>query len=246
VFEAKSYNGVNRTLFVANTIFAGGSLVLLYAYALTPAHKAAFQSALSVIRFDPLFKSILTVSLAAAVWGYLATFMLRLHDRLYEPHLVTWRAPYEVDYILRSLCAAYPERLSEQFFERAFDDPVARGRFMQRLFYRFIGDSKTLHEELLVRFYTTIRNYWILVLAEVYCLGFLIFTAGYCYFAAQTAPPYGTWASVLSASILLRFWANRYLREIRPITAEQVSAVVQEHLEDFRRALGTILNEYNF
>jgi len=246
VFEAKSYNDVRNTFVVANVALAAGWLALVYDPALTPAHNVAFRKALGAIKLDPLLGSILTVTLAAGVWGFIATFLLRLHDRLYEPHLVSWRASYEVDYILRTLCASYPQPVSEQFFERAFNDEAARAKFMQRLFYKFIGDSKTAHQELLERFYTTIRNYWLLVLAEIYCVGFMIFTAFYCYLAGQTTPPYRAWTAVLLACIFLRVWSNRYLRTIRPITAEQVSAVLQEHREEFEEALGTILNEFNF
>jgi hypothetical protein len=72
------------------------------------------------------------------------------------------------------LCAAYPQPVSERFFEGAFNDVTVRGRFMQRLFYKFMGDSKSEHEELLEDFYTTMQNYWLLALAEIYCLVFLV------------------------------------------------------------------------
>jgi hypothetical protein len=245
LINAKSYNDLRITFAAANVAFAALCLALFYESALTPAHKVIFQGAMASIKIDPLLRSILTLSLAVGVWGYVTTYLFRLHDRLYEPHLVSWRAGYEADYILRSLCAAYPQRVSEQFFERAFDDEKARARFMQRLFYKFIGDSKTPHQELLERFYTTIRNYWLLVLAETYSLGFLIITAIYSYLARQTNPPYRAWIAVLLAAILLRVWANRYLRHIRPITAEQISAVMQEHPEEFGKALGAVLTEYN-
>lgn len=244
VFKAKSYNDLRNTFAAANVVFAAGWLSLFYESALTSAHKVIFQGALSIIRLDPLLGSIFTISLAAGVWGFVTTFLFRLHDRLYEPHLVSWRAGYEADYILRSLCAGYGQTVSERFFELAFTDETVRQKFMQRLFYKFTGDSKKPHQELLERFYTTIRNYWLLVLAETYCLGFMIFTAFYCYLAGQTAPPYRAWTAVLLAAVAFRVWSNRYLRKIRPITAEQVSAVLQEHLEDFRSALGTLLTEY--
>jgi hypothetical protein len=246
VFEAKSYNDLRNTFAAANGLFAAGCLSLFYESALTPAHKLAFQGTLAVVKLNPILGSIATVSLLGTVWGFITTFLLRLHDRLYEPHLVSWRAAYEADYILRSLCAAYPGPVSEQFFERAFNDETARARFMQRLFYKFIGDSKTPHHELLERFYTAIRNYWLLALAEVYCLGFLVLTALYCYLAGQTTPPYRTWIAVLLPAIVFRVWSNRYLRKIRPITAEQISAVIQDHLADFSKTLGAILAEYNY
>ncbi len=246
MFKAKTYNDLRNTLSVANGVFAAVWLGMFYESSLTLAHKLALQKMLGVVRLDPFFAPIVTVSVSAIAWGFVTTYLLRLHDRFYEPHLVSWRAGYESDYILRSLSAGYGQPISEQFFERAFKDEAARTRFMQRLFYKFIGDSTTPHEAFLERFYTTIRNYWLLVLAETYCLAFLVFAAFYCYLAGQSDPPYKAWAAASLGAILLRIWSNRYLLKVRPITAEQVNAVLQDHLEEFRKAFGAILSEYKF
>jgi hypothetical protein len=205
MFEAKSYNDLRSTFSAANAAFAAGWLALFYGYALTPAHKLVFQGILSAIKVSPVMGSILTLSLAAGIWGFMTTYLLRLRDRLYEPHLVNWRAGYESDYILRSLCAGYGQAVSERFFELAFNDEKARGKFMQRLFYKFVGDSKTPHQDLLERFHTRIRNYWLLVLAETYCLGFIILTAFHCYLARQMTPPYWASTAVLLAAIFFGF-----------------------------------------
>ena len=246
MFEAKSYNDLRNTFAGANGVFAAVWVILFYETSLVREQRAIFQGILSGIRLDPLLGSILSVALVAGVWGFLTTFLLRLHDRLYEPHLVSWRASYETDYILRALSATYPGRVPEPFFERAHGDQSARTKFMQRLFYKFTGDAKLPHQELLERFYTTIRNYWLLVLAETYCLAFMILSLIYCFLAGQTDAPYRSWASVLIVAILLRVWSNRYLQQIRPITAEQINVVLDEHPEEFRAALGKILEEYNF
>ena len=165
MFEAKSYNDLRRTFAAANVLFAVGWLALTYAFVLTPSHKQVLHGVFNTIKLDPLWGSLLTMALIASAWGFITAFLIRLHDRLYEPHLVSWRASYESDYILRSLCAAYPHPVPERFFERAFDDTTTRARFMQRLFYKFMGDSKSEHEELLERFYTSIQNYWLLAMA---------------------------------------------------------------------------------
>ncbi len=244
MFEAKNYNDLRKTLVFANIVLAAGWLALIYAFVLLPRHKLAFQGVFSALKLDPFWGSIITISLIAGVWGFATTFLFRLHDRLYEPHLVSWRAAYETDFILRSLAVAYPQSVPERFFERAFDDETLRARCMQRLFYRFTGDSKTPHQELLERFYATIQNYWLVVLAEVYCLAFLIFAAVYSYFAGQASPPYRTWIAVLLAAIGLRIWSNHYLPKIRPITSEQVYVVLQEHRDEFNEAMEKLLAEY--
>src|SRR5258708_7236189 len=181
MFEAKSYNDLRKTFAAANVAFAAIWLALAYGFVLTPAHKTWFHDILDVIKVDPVWGSLLTGALIVGFWGFLTTYLIRLHDRLYEPYLVSWRASYEADYILRSLCAGYPQPIPEGFFEKALNDEKFRSRLMQRLFYKFTGDSKSAHVELLERFYTTIQNYWLLILAELYCLAFVLLTTFYCY-----------------------------------------------------------------
>jgi hypothetical protein len=246
MFEAKSYADLKKTFAAANVLFAVGWLALAYSFVLTAGHKKGLDDIFNAIKINPVWGAVGVVALVSAAWGFVTTYLIRLHDRLYEPHLVSWRAAYDTDYILRSLCAAYKQPVSQQFFERAFEDERARARFMQRLFYKFAGDNKSEHQELLELFYTTIQNYWLLVLAELYTLAFLLFSAVYCWLAGQTSPPYKTWTGVLVASLLLRVWSNKYLRKVRPITAEQVHIVLHEHFDKFNEALRDVLTEYNF
>ena len=173
--EVKNYNDIQKTLGWANAFFAGAWLVLLYTTTLTPHHRAAVQSILQTIKLDPLLRSLITLSVLSTVWGFVTVYLLRLHDRLYEPHLVGWRAAYDTDYILRGLCATYPARVPEKFFDLVFRDKSMRAKCMQRLFYKFVGDEKESHQELLDRFYAMIRNYWVIALLELYCIAFLVF-----------------------------------------------------------------------
>lgn len=245
MFEAKSYNDIRSTIAIGNGIFAAASLISAYLFVLTSMHKQAFETLLNGLKLNPVISPFITLAIIGGVWGYLTTFMFALHDRLYEPHLVSWRASYDADVILRSLCFPYSARVSPRLFEIAFTDKQARASFMQRLFYKFIGDSKAPHEELRERFYTIIRDYWLLVLAEIYCIAFFIVATLYCFFATPSTPPYGALLTPILASLLLRFWSNRYLPRIRPITAEQISAVHMEHRDEFEKALDSIVVEFH-
>jgi hypothetical protein len=244
VFEASSYNDLRRTISGANVTLGVGFLVFVYLLVLTPSHKRAFGHALQSLRLDPLMGSVVTIALLAAAWGYLTTALLRLHDRLYEPHLVSWRAGYEADFILRSLCLVHSRGVSQRLFTEAFTDARKRQAFMQRLFYKFVGDAKSPHQDLLERFYTVIRNYWLLVLTELYCTALLVGAILYSCLFLPSTPPYRSLLGVLVASIALRVWSNRYLRNIRPITVEQIGVILREHKEDFERELDWILDEY--
>jgi hypothetical protein len=246
MLEAKSYNNVRQTLAVGNGIFAAVALISAYLFVLGPIHKQELEALLQGLKLNPVISPFATLAILGGIWGYLTTFMVSLHDRLYEPHLVSWRASYDSDFILRSLCFPYSEKLSPRLFETAFSDSNVRHRLMQRLFYKFVGDSKSAHEELRERFYTLIRNYWLLVLAEIYCIAFFIFAALYCSFTSQATRPYPVLLASILGSVLLRVWSNRYPAKIRPITVEQIRSVHSEHRAEFEKELTAVIGDFNF
>ena len=100
--RGKSYNDLRKTLAAANMLFVVVWLGLAYAFVLTPSHKQVLYGVFNTIKVDPFWGSLLTMALLASAWGFITSFLVRLHDRLYEPHLVNWRASYESDNILRS------------------------------------------------------------------------------------------------------------------------------------------------
>lgn len=244
--EAKSYNDVRKTITKGNCAFAVVWLIFVYLLVLTPAHKHAFESLFSWVKVNQVVGPLATLVGAGAIWGYVTTFMFSIHDRLYEPHLVSWRASYDADFILRSLCFPYSSRISSRIFENAFTDKKIRDSLMQRLFYKFIGDSKAPHEELRERFYTIIRDYWLLVIAESYCIAFLIAATLYCIIAAHSTSLCVALLIALIASLLLRFWSNRFLPRIRPVTVEQINVIHLEHRDEFEKALDAVALEFRF
>ena len=138
MFGAKNYNDVRNTIAAGNGILAAAVLISFYVLVLTPAHRQALATSLGRLKLDPLISPFLTLAMVGAIWGYLTTFMFSFHDRLYEPHFVSWRASYESDFILRCLCLPYCARVSPRLFEIAFTNKTARASFMQRLFYKFV------------------------------------------------------------------------------------------------------------
>jgi hypothetical protein len=245
MFEAKSYSDVRQTISMGNGIFAICVIICAYLFVLSPAHKHFLEALFSNTKINPVLGPYLTIAIVGGIWGYLTTFMFSFHDRIYEPHIVNWRASYEVDFILRSLCFPYSQYVSPRLFEIAYTDKVARASFMQRLFYKFIGDSKASHEELRERFYTIIRNYWLIVLAELYCIAFLVTASFYCIFSPPPTPPYIALLAMALVSLLFRVWANHILPEVRPITIEQVRAIQTEHKDELEAALQGILTEHS-
>lgn len=247
MFEAKSYNDVRQTLATGNGIFAAAFLIIGYFFVLSPGHRTYLDTFVSQLKVNPMAGSLITLAVIGGVWGYVTTGLFSLHDRLYEPHLVSWRAAYDADLILRSLCFSYAGHVSARFFDVAFNDPKACGTFMQRLFYKFVGDSKPAHEELRERFYGLIRNYWLLVTAEMYCFGFFFAGAIYSIRSKAAVSPYHDCALLFSilAAVIFRISSNQYLRRVRPITLEQINSIIHEHGEAFEAALDEVAREYH-
>lgn len=246
MFDAKTYNDVRKTIGAANCLFAGLLLLACYTLVLTPAHAARITSALSTLKLDPVWSGLISIALLSATWAYIATSLLRLHDRVYEPTLVKWRASYDSDFILRCLCFGYSNIVSPRLFEEAYDDSKKRNSFMYRLFYDLMGDETKEHQAILSLFYTEIRNYWLIVLAELYCLGFLIiFTV---YWSIVQSPQRGVYRFlffILLAAIGLRILANFYLDKPRRITRDQIRTVLREHKEDFEKRLREVAQDYD-
>lgn len=246
MFEAKTYNDVRNTIGAANCLFAVAFILSCYGAVITPDHAKLVVDLLGRAKLNPLISGLVGIALLSAFWAYVSTVVLRLHDRLYEPILVKWRATYTADFILRALCFKYSHLVSPRLFEEAYDDAEKCRTFVARLFYRFVGDETKDHLATLTFFYTDIRNYWLLVLAEIYCLLFLVSAAGYWWFF----PPIGRSSyRVFLAAVLLaigfRIWANRYLDKPRRITRDQIGLVLRDHREDFEKELSALVDEFN-
>ncbi len=117
---------------------------------------------------------------------------------------------------------------------------------MARLFYKFVGDETKEHLATLTFFYTDIRNYWLIVLAELYCLLCLVLAAVYWWFF----PPAGrkAYLFLLIAIVLaigFRIWANFYLDKPRRITRDQIGLILRDHQEDFEKELNAVVVDYN-
>lgn len=245
MFDAKTYNEVRKAIGIANCIFAVALILTTFYLIFTQEHKTSVIESLNILKLNPIVSGLVSVTLISTVWGYISTVLIKLHDRWYEPFLVRWRASYESDFILRSLCFNYPKIISQQLFEQAFYDKRKRSSFMQRLFYKFVGDTKKEHEELISRFYTLIRNYWIIALAELYSLFFLIFSLLYCSFNTPQKNVFPSLFGALILALLFHIWATFYITHARAITVEQINVVLKEHTEAFEKELRDVAIEYN-
>ncbi|MBI4659659.1 MAG: hypothetical protein HY735_12535 [Verrucomicrobia bacterium] len=242
MFDAEKYTDVQKTIGCANGALIVALLVVCYMFVLSPGDKAAIEGVLGKLK-SALVGSIVSLALVGAVWAYLTSALIRLHDGVYEPHLVKWRASYDSDFILRSLCADYSHLIDRAAFEKAYRDRVLRDKMMSRLFYSFVGDFEKNHAGLLSHFYTNIRDYWIIVTAELYCLAGLIAFSAYGAFRDYRKSTLVSLLVLVLLAVGLRLWSKRYLDTARQFTSEQVSVILTEHKKDFEQRLEKLANE---
>lgn len=245
MFDATKYNDVLKFIGGANAIFAGALVLVIYFFVLNAEHSKLVNDTLSTLKLNPLVSGLVGLGVLAAIWSYVSTSLLQLHDRLYEPVLVKWRAAYDTDFILRRLCFGYHKIISPQIFSRAFSNKSDRHAFMQRLFYKFVGDTKKNHEELLSFMYTILRNYWVMVLAELYCIGLLILSTIYLWFFTPQGDPFLFLFVVVIVSLLLRIRANFYKDKIRDITEQQIVAILNDEKQKFEAELKQVAIDYD-
>jgi hypothetical protein len=236
MFEARTYNQVRKSIGVANCIFALLILIVAYTSVLSQNHLIVIKGIAINIKDNPLVTLIPVALVISTIWAYFSTVILRLHDRFYEPIFIKWRASYETDFILRSICREFPDKVSERFFNEVYFTKRKRDSWMYRLFYSFVGDWKEEHQGLIERFYTLIRNYWIIGLAELYSLVALLAYSIYAIVTQMKISPVLVFILLLLV-VCCRVLSNHILDQIRPITSEQIRVILSQYREQVKDAL---------
>jgi len=240
-FEIKNYQQHNFFLAVFNTMYAFGMIALARYRVLTPAHAQALTDLLGKTGV-PVVTSLGLGMTLAFIFGWVSTNVLRLHDRVHEPHLVKWRAGYDTDYILRGLCYDLSHLVSPDLFERAYGESRVRFKMMQRLFYNFIGDSQPPYEGLRGILYTHMLKYWAFATLEIYCLTGLI---GFSIYRIRVATDPFAWAVLIASGlyVMSRWAANRAVDGVRPVTTEQVHVIRKEQAAELESNLIAVADE---
>lgn len=242
ILEIRNYQHHNSWLMFVNGVCAFLVLVLARHFVLTRAHIEALRDFLTRNKIPPGVASWSAIVFLAAVFGYVLTNMLRIHDRLHEPLLVKWRAGYDTDLIIRGLCFGMSDLVSRDFFERAYEQRRVRSKAMQRLFYHFVGDDKEPYTGLRRRFYTRSFNYWVYATVEVYALAALTGFSLYRILAAADTFAGAVFITAL-AYLVSRLAGNRVIDALRPITSEQIYAIVTDQSEDLKGRLEDLVAE---
>ena len=241
-FEIKSYNQLRFCLGLANSLFAFLLFLACYELSLADAQRQALVKMLEAMRVHPLLSRISVFLVMSAAWGWLSTVVLRLHDRVHEPWIRKWRAGYDADFILRTLCSVRSANISPDLFERAYTDKRICRKLMQRLFYRFAGDSVSSHEGSRVFFYTVMWKYWTAALCDLYCLVGMLFFALYHTISRSVMSP--ALMLVLTVMMLVsRLWSNAFLDEAHELSLNQIHAIRTDNAEDLESEMKAVAME---
>jgi len=154
------------------------------------------------------------------------------HDKIYDKYLIRWRKSYDLQFILPKLVSPHQNKIDRNFFETAEKN---RDKFMQHLFYTFVGDrksNKTVDINFRVRFYESIMKYWITQINEVFLIFWTVFIIIYLFVPellfSHKAPKVFLFMCLLA--IIVFFCINRILRKkwAIPQVKEKTSAEIDE------------------
>jgi hypothetical protein len=241
-FEVKSYNQLRFYLALANSCLVFVLLFLAYELVLTERHRETIIGALEVLRVHPLLSGLPLLAGLSGFWGWASTILLRLHDRIHEPWIRKWRAGYDADFILRSLCYKHADNISPDLFERAYVDKRVRRKLMQRLFYAFAGDCTSGHEGSRTFFYTVMWRYWFMALCDLHSLLAIVVFAVY-HLAVDSAMSPGLTVGLSATLLVSRAVSNRFLDDAHEITLNQVHDIRTRDQKQFDDELKAVAKE---
>jgi hypothetical protein len=233
-FEIKSYQQLNFALGIINAICFAAGVLVAYFFVLTPQHVVIIDKLILEASNKKIISGI-SVSAVLLLWGWIATILLRFHDRIHEPHIRKWRAVYDTDFILRKLLAGIDGGISPELFRRAYNNRKDRDKILQRVFYNFIGDETDIVAGRRLFFYTKMWQYWSAAIFDFYITVFLILYAIYEICVARMFNP---WLVLICMCLitLSRIFSNRCLDEAHAITEDQIDAIKDKKAHELRTA----------
>jgi hypothetical protein len=240
-FEIKSYPQLQFFLGAVNAVLLSLSLLVAYWIVLKQSDQVAADALIAKISSTRMV-ALLPLAALALVWAWVATNLLRLHDRVHEPWIRAWRASYDSDFILRSLLRTCQIKAPAELFERAYADKRLRGKFMQRLFYNFVGDETETAEGRRLFFYSEMARYWTLALVDLYVLSCLLLFGVYGALSGTLLNPLLVLCLTL-VGIAARMVSNRALISAHDLSVEQVEAIRRDHAGALEAELEKILTE---
>ena len=240
-FEIKTYPQLNFALGLVNALLLATFLVGAYFLMLTPQHVRTVDDVLSFINRGKIL-DVVSIGAMACLWGWIATYFLRLHDRLHEPRIRKWRAMYNADFILRSLLADSGGIFSQELFDRAYADKRICNKLMQRIFYNFMGDETQTAPGSRMFFYAVMWKYWSLALVDLYAIFTLLAGCAYGIIFHTKLNPWLIGIAVLM-SVFSRMMSNKVLDEARGITVEQIAAIKSHHGKELLQEATAVATE---
>ena len=234
----KQYQDVKVTLrWYAAAAFAAASL-FAYLLLLPNTHKTPINDAISGVTSSDIVGSGLSIVLLGFT-GWALIFLFEIHDKIYDKHVIKWRAGYDLDFIIPNLYRPFCGNVDPGFFRAA---EASKDTFMEP-YYRFVGDSAEhkISENLIVRFYEAATKYWVSQINELFLIGLLILTFAYyiVYRNMELAlDPIVIGTMIITVLLALnRLFVRMARNEVRQKTKAEIEEIHARHLAELESEL---------
>jgi FlaA1/EpsC-like NDP-sugar epimerase len=156
-------------------------------------------------------------------------------------------------FILPKLVSPHQNKIDRNFYETAEKN---RNKFMQHLFYTFVGDrksDKTVDINVRVRFYETIMRYWITQINEVFLIFWTVFIIVYFFLPqllfSHKAPKIFLFKSLLA--IIVLFCINRIIRkklvipQVKEKTSDEIEEIHKNHSQQLESEIKYVHDKFD-
>ena len=244
VFEPKfdTYQDVRTTLTWWSIPFWLVMVLAIYSGIMPPEHRATVKTFFpGVAGWVSSAGSLVVAAVLAGAFSQFMIHVIEVHDRIYDRFFVKWRRDYDTLFILPSLLRPQEHGLPLAALFVAQND---RQRFMELLYYEFVGDrDMKIRKNLVVRFYEVITKYWLTQLLEVAALLVVLVDVCYAIVELLLGKPmrpalYWTLVGALSVWLLGRISALLMRPVVTRHTKEQIEAIHKDCAPEFRKAVG--------
>lgn len=180
--------------------------------------------------------------------GWLLIFGFEFHDKIYDRYFTRWRFNYDLYFILPALVRPFTNKLNIQFFSFAKNNKY---KFMNP-FYHFVADYEHKHkirENLIVRFYEAVTNYWITQINEILCFFLLWISFIYYFVYTKLNLPLNTIIN-MNFIIIFLFLINRWLvriskQKVKIATSDEIEDIHDRFMSELEVELKNLHNKFD-
>lgn len=243
-------SGMHRTLTAVAALWSFLWLNGFYHLVLSPEHRASVAEAARPLRSTG--GELVSFAAVAVVLAFFGIHVLKVHQSVYDRHLVKWRQRHDADFILRRLFAPYAHALVQHF-----DEILKRKslEILRKVFCPFVTHGRSLIDARLIqRFYRALTVYWISQLNEMALLLWFLSAALYALLGRWTgaiSEQHQAFLVVPLVTSLFAAAANAFgfvrfaRRTVRARAADEIDEIIQERSAELEQYVLSAAKRYD-